>query len=48
MSECMDCRPKKMAVVERWALWRDGVSGELGLGLGYQKVWGKCSCCSAR
>ena len=24
MSECMDCTPKKMAVVERWALWRDG------------------------
>ena len=21
-----------------------GFSGELGLGLGYQKVWGKCSC----
>ena len=45
----MDCPPKKMAVVERWALWRDGRQWRVRvIGLGYQKVWGKCSCCFAR
>ena len=27
----MDCPPKKMAIVERWLLWRGGCCGEVAV-----------------